>query len=198
MIHLRKGICLKGELDIMDENKRIEQLEHKVEKLTEQVLQLQQQMLTITGENETNLIWKRNATDEYMIKLVYPGIFNYIKNPTAGFPKNRKKIAQELKPGQYMFLYVTSPEKKIIGLTKVVSEMNVTEGRWPYSVDLEWVINPKPGVKFSDVGLDIRPRPGDTLYALSEEKAQELIEMLNKQADLDQSTLDYLAGKYKE
>ncbi|MDF0727080.1 hypothetical protein PY093_10160 [Cytobacillus sp. S13-E01] len=182
----------------MDENNKIEQLEHKVEKLTEQVLRLQKQMLTITGEKDANLIWKRNATDEFMIKLVYPGIFNYINNPTAGFPKNRKKIAQELKPGQYMFLYVTSPEKKIIGLTKVVSEMNVTEGRWPYSVDLEWVINPKPGVKFSDVGLDIRPRPGDTLYALSEEKAQELIDTLNKQIDLDQSTLDYLAGKYKE
>jgi hypothetical protein len=95
-------------------------------------------------------------------------------------------------------MYATSPEKKIIGLTKITSNMKIVDGRWPYSVDLDWIIPIKPGVTFADVGLNIRPRVGDTLYSITDEKAQEIIEALKAQPNLEENTLNYLADKYKD
>lgn len=134
-----------------------------------------------------------------MIKLVYPGIYVQKEKPTAGFPRNRRKVANQLIPGQKMFIYATSPVKKIIGLTKIVEPMKVLDGRWPYSVALEWEIGPKlEGVTLQEAGLDIRPRPGDTLYGITEEVAQTIIKLLQRQKDLTKEQWDLLALQYRE
>jgi len=175
----------------METTQRVEQLEQKVAELLERVGLLEGKKL-----EQNNDDFHRNIVSDYMIKVVYPGIFGEGKTPTAGFPSNRRKVAQQLQPGQKMFLYATSPERKIIGLAEVVSECTEVGGRWPYSVDLKWLVGPKPGVKFIDVDLDIRPRIGDTLFAITEEKANKIIDKLNEQNDLDEGTLEYLADKY--
>lgn len=179
-------------------DKRIESLEARIEILEKVVESLSDELKCLKNpKKETE--WKNNTVSDYMIKLVFPGIYCQYDNPTAGFPKNRKSIAGNLEPGQYMFIYSTSPIKKIIGLTKVKSKVkDNTESRWPYYVDLEWVIKPRNGVTLNECGLDIRPRPGDTLYAITEEKANEIITKLNSQKELDQSTIDYLANEYRE
>ncbi|MFE0506605.1 hypothetical protein ACWF7H_25685 [Peribacillus butanolivorans] len=180
----------------MDQEKRIELLEVEVNALKNKVKELT--LLVVKEEEKENREWQRNITSDYMIKLVYPGIFGQIENPKAGFPKNRRTVAEQLSPGQHMFIYVTSPEKKIIGLTKVVSDLNITEGRWPYSVDLEWLVPPKLGISLKELELDIRPRPGDTIFGLTDNKAEEIITALNNQPDLDESTLAYLKRKYED
>jgi hypothetical protein len=181
---------------MVDLKERLENLEVTVERLMMRVNELESK--NEEKEEKENTEWKTNSVSDYMIKVVYPGIFKYIDNPTAGFPKNRRKVAEQLQSGQYMFMYATSPEKRIIGLTKVTSNVKIVDGRWPYSVDLNWVIGPKQGISFADVGLEIRPRVGDTLYGITDEKAQEIIQALEQQPDLDNATLKYLADKYKD
>lgn len=178
----------------MELDKRVEKLEKIVEGLVEEVGNLRKQ----TGfDEESN--WRNNTVDNYMIKLVYPGIYCQKDKPTAGFPKNRRSISEKIYPDQYMFIYVASPIKKIVGLTKVTSTVKDNIGsRWPYYVDLEWVIKPRSGVSFKECGFDIRPRPGDTLYAINEDKAKEIIKKLEAQNELDDSTIDYLANEYKD
>ncbi|MFT4413230.1 hypothetical protein ACLM5H_05140 [Fredinandcohnia humi] len=183
----------------MDINERVVYLEKAFEELKGRVSDMEK-LLESKGLAKEEVEFQSNTVDDFMIKIVYPGIFaphNRI-DPKAAFPKNRKKVAEQLTPGQYMFMYATSPEKRIIGLTKIVSNMKVMEGRWPFYVDLEWVINPKQGVKFADVGLEIRPRVGDTLFSITEEKAREIISILESQPDLDKNTLDYLGEKYSD
>lgn len=182
------------EIEGIDFRERLESLESEVEQLKMRLNELANEEVSQEDEND----WKANTVSDYMIKVVYPGIFKFKNHPTAGFPKNRKKVAEQLREGQYMFMYATSPEKRIIGLTKVTSNLKIVEGRWPYSVDLEWVIGPKQGIRFADVELNIRPRVGDTLYGITDEKAQEIIDVLNHQPDLDDTTLDYLADKYRD
>ncbi|MFE8698385.1 hypothetical protein ACFYKT_18935 [Cytobacillus sp. FJAT-53684] len=180
----------------MNQERRIEILEAEVSELKGKVNELTN--FLIKEEKKENREWNRNIVSDYMIKLVYPGIYCNIDKPKAGFPKNRRTVAEQLSIGQFMFIYVTAPEKKIIGLTKVVSNLKVTEGRWPYSVDLDWIIHPKLGVSFKDLDLDIRPRPGDTVFGLTDEKAKEIVTALKGQEDLDGSTLIYLKQKYED
>lgn len=177
----------------MDLDKRIGKLERVVEGLVKEINILKKQY----GDNDDNE-WRNNTVDDYMIKLFYPGIYCQKDNPTAGFPKNRRGISEKIYPGQYMFIYVASPIKKIVGLTKVTSTVKENVGsRWPYYVDLEWIIKPRNGVSFKECGLDIRPRPGDTLYAINKDKAKEIINKLEAQKELDNSTIDYLANEYR-
>ena len=177
----------------MELDKRVEQLEKVVEGLVKEINNLKKEY----GDN-SNIDLRNNTVDDYMIKLFYPGLYCQKDKPIAGFPKNRRGIAQKIYPGQYMFTYVTSPIKKIIGLTKVISTVkNNPESRWPYYVELEWVIKPRNGITFNECGLDIRPRPGDTLYSINEDKAKEIISKLENQKDLDDSTIDYLANEYR-
>ncbi|GGI12587.1 hypothetical protein [Gottfriedia solisilvae] len=180
--------------------KRLEVLENVVEQLNVKVNLLQQ-----TNQQPVEEIfkevphWKRNSVSKYMIKVVYPGIYRSKDKPRAAFPKNRRTVAEKIEVGQYMFIYATSPEKKIIGLTKVISSIKkVDVDRWPYSIDLVWIVGPKPGVQFKEVGLDIRPLPGDTLFSISDDRAQDVIKALNEQPDLDKGMLDYLADKYED
>lgn len=174
--------------------KRVEDLEKIVEGLVKEINGLKKEMNPI-NDNE----WRNNTVDDYMIKLFFPGIYCYLDKPTAGFPKNRRGVAEKLYPGQYMFIYVTSPVKKIVGLAKVTSTVKENpESRWPYYVDLEMVIKPRSGVTLNECGLGIRPRPGDTLYSISKNKADEIIKKLKEQEELDESTLKFLANEYRE
>ncbi|OXS60303.1 hypothetical protein B1A99_07630 [Cohnella sp. CIP 111063] len=176
-------------------------MDDRVSVLEKSFLELNKRMNILEAQlskHKSSSEYQTNTVSKHMIKLVYPGIFGRINEPTAGFPSNRKKVALQLAKGQFMFLYVTSPEKKIIGLTTVASECKRVDGRWPYSVDLEWVINPKPGVTLAEVGLDIRPRVGDTLFSITDDKAHQIIAALHSQDDLDSNTLKYLFEKYKD
>jgi hypothetical protein len=58
--------------------------------------------------------------------------------------------------------------------------------------------NSKPGITLAEAGLDIRPRIGDTLFSITDEKASKIFAALNSQDDLDINTLKYLAEKYKD
>lgn len=51
-------------------------------------------------------------------------------------------------------------------------------------ITLTCEIGPKQGIGFADIGLQIRPLVGDTLYAINNEKAKEIIDLLNEQQDL--------------
>lgn len=179
---------------------RVEKLEKEIRILKDELAGLKREM---QGKEETDT--KINVVDDYMIKLVYTGVYAKIKEDghslLIGFPKNRRKLAEQISVGQKMFIYVTSPVKKIIGLMKVVKEVEECkdpESRWPYIITLEWEVGPKQGIAFTDVGLDIRPRVGDTLYAITGEKAKEITDKLQEQPDLSKSTIDYLANEYKE
>lgn len=180
----------------MELQERVIELEKTVDKLSREIKEIKK---FINKENNQDREWQRNVVDKYMIKVVYPGIYTYKREPVAGFPKNRKKLVEDIHPGQYMFIYVTSPVKKVIGLVEVTSEMKeIGDGKWPYLVDLKWVIGPKQGVTFKDLDLNIRPRIGDTLYSLSEDKALEVKAILEKQQTIDDKTLEYLAKEYEE
>lgn len=182
----------------MDLESRVLKLEKEVRILKDELILLKKGIQE-KEEIETQI----NVVDDYMIKLVYTGIYSsYLKGKSAviGFPKNRRKLAEQISVGQKMFVYVTSPEKKVIGLMTVVEELQVGQAneRWPYKIKTKWELGPKPGIGFSDVGLQIRPRIGDTLYAITAEKAKEIIEQLSNQQDLDNATINYLAKKYGE
>lgn len=173
---------------------RVAALEKMVADLQAEVKELR--IIAKPNDDSDTREWNRNVVSDYMIKVFYPGLYCEGDQPTSGFPKNRKKTSEQITPGQYMFAYLTSPVKKIIGLTKVTSSMKQVSGQWPYSVDLEWVIGPKQGFTFNELGLDIRPRVGDTLYGLTDDKADEIIKKLKQQPDLDTQTLNFLASEY--
>jgi hypothetical protein len=178
---------------------RVVVLERKVAALEEEMIAIKR-ALKLTEEPPEDREWVSNSAGDWSIKVVYPGIYTQTHEsyPTAGFPKNRKKTAEQVSPGQRMFIYATHPIKRVIGMTKVTSSMKQVGGQWPYSVDLEWIIGPKQGVSFAEAGLDIRPRVGDTLYAISEEAAHRLIELLEAQPDLSDETIAYLSNEYKQ
>jgi hypothetical protein len=181
-------------------------LERRIEKLEAEIRALKDEFSVLKREvkGKEDSEYQINVVDDYMIKIVYTGIYSKIKANAPieiGFPKNRRKLAKDISVGQKMFIYVTSPVKKIIGLMTVISEMQESgkpEDRWPYNIKLEWEIGPKQGVSFSDIGLPIRPRVGDTLYSIDIDKAKDIISLLNKQDDLTDSNLDFLSKEYGE
>lgn len=178
-------------------------LELRVEKLEAEILELKKEIARI-NKGSDDKEYQINVVDDYMIKLVYTGVYSKIKRNTSleiGFPKNRKKLAENISVGQKMFVYVTSPVKKIIGLMTVSRAMQTSKdpnGRWPYNIELTWEIGPKQGVSFNDIGLPIRPRVGDTLYSIDIDKANEIIKQLKKQDDLSESNIDFLSNEYGE
>ena len=179
-------------------------LEQRIEKLETEMIALKEDFSALKKEvkGKEDSEYQINVVDDYMIKLVYTGIYDKTKGNTAleiGFPKNRRKLAQDITVGQKMFIYVTSPVKKIIGLMTVKNGMQESgdpNSRWPYNIKLEWEIGPKQGVSFSEIGLPIRPRVGDTLYSIDLDKAKDIINLLNQQDDLSDSNIDFLAKEY--
>jgi len=149
----------------------------------------------------------RNQVGKYMIKMHYPGVYYRIgkdaKEPlSAGFPNSKKgeQLARDVKEGYFMFVYVAKDkrERKIIGLSRVTGPMRkIGHRRWPYDVPVEMVIGPKyPGVTLKEVGIDVKPKIGDTVFEIDEEKAQEIIEALRRQPDLDDETLQQKRKRY--
>ncbi len=180
-------------------------MENRIDTLELEVRQLRKELQEIKSllrpeRQKENHHWKSNAVGDWMIKLVYPGIYAQKDKPEAGFPRNRRKIADQILPGQKMFIYVTSPIKKIIGLTRVTDQMIVRDdSRWPFSVSLEWEIGPiEKGISLESVGLDIRPRPGDTLFGISDDIAQNIIQLLKNQPDLTDEQHESLSFQYRE
>ncbi len=179
-------------------------LEQRVEKLENEMRILKDEIIVIKkkAQGKEDNDYQINVVDDFMIKIVYTGIYPKIHGDTPieiGFPKNRKKLAQDISVGQKMFVYVTSPVKKIIGLMAVIEGMHESsDPRWPYNITLKWEIGPKQGVSFSDAGLPIRPRIGDTLYSIDIARARNLIDLLNQQSDLTEDNINYLSREYAE
>lgn len=96
-----------------------------------------------------------------------------------------------------MFIYVAKEERRIIGLSRVTGPMEkIGHRRWPYDVPVEMVIGPKYlGVTLEEVGIDEKPRRGDTVFEIDEDKAQEIIEALREYPDLDDETLQKKLGR---
>lgn len=142
----------------------------------------------------------------YSVKLVYPGFYNEIdidsKGFVVGFPKSKRRLAKQIETGHLFFMYVTSPEKWIIGLGRVLTparEIGAGEGKRPFEVPLEWVIGPKSvGVRFVDVDLVVRPRIGDSLYALDVKDGLRIIARLRELPDVTRGDLDRRIALYKK
>jgi len=97
-----------------------------------------------------------------------------------------------------MFIYVTHPAKKIIGMGRVTSVMQNVGGKWPFAVPFEWVIPPKFGISFEEAGVDIRVRVGDTLFSVDKDKAENIIEKLKSQPNLSNDNMDYINLDYEK
>jgi len=148
---------------------------------------------------------RRGQVGKYMIKMYYPGVYYRIgkdaEEPlSAGFPNSKKgeQLAKDIKEGSYMFIYVAKEERGIIGLSRVTGPMEkIGHRRWPYDVPVEMVIGPKyPGVTLEEIGIDEKPRRGDTVFEIDEDKAQEIIEALREYPDLDDETLQKKRKRY--
>ncbi|EJY54822.1 GerA spore germination protein [Alicyclobacillus hesperidum URH17-3-68] len=172
-----------------------EELEKRIEALEQEVRWLRQK-LRVPAASE--MPFKRNEVAKQMIKVVYPGIYIDIHNPVAGYPRNRRTLAMQHTEGQEMAVYVTSPQKVIIGVARVTGPCkHVPSSHWPYHVPIEWTIGPKPGITFKEAGLDIRPRVGDTLFSVNQASMQRIKDLLSTQADLDDGTLKLLAKRFE-
>lgn len=177
---------IKGGIFMNIEN-RLDRLEKSVDVLKEEFNYLknmveQQEDL---GEHD----WERNNSGDYMIKILYPDMSSLWlgDNPGVSFAENEKKLAEEIQVGQYMFIYITSPINKIIGIGKVTSSMQNVKGKLPYTIPFEWVIKPTSGISFKEVGLDIRLKIGDTLFSINKRKADIIIEKLKSMPDFSAS-----------
>ncbi|WP_026694231.1 hypothetical protein [Peribacillus kribbensis] len=180
---------------------RVFELEKETALLKEEVKNLKK-LLKVKDLAEDSE-WIANRAGEWMIKVVYPGIYDPEKSPSVGFPHNRRKVAEQIKAGQMVFIYVIRPVKRIIGLTRVVSPVKPSDGQWPYSIELEWVMPPKPGLTLEEAGLNIRPRIGESLYAIKQSAADRILRQLNEQPDLHMEEIlerlsQYLVNAQKE
>ena len=139
------------------------------------------------------------------IKLIYPGFLNNLEYRKIGFPKNRRKLAEQIScrvsNGENLecFIYLTTPIKKVIAAVKIISEMEVVndQDRWPYQFEYEFIIRPKEGVSLMDAGINKRCRPGDTVISMSNEISENLKVMLNSQEDLTDNQIREKVKDYK-
>lgn len=168
----------------------IKKLISEVSELKKRVEELEKKQVPLSENGVVN----RNRVGNYNLKIVYPGIFRQLNNPSAGFPKNKRPLAEQMTVGSIVLIYVTSPYKKIIGVCEPIQNMiEVESDRWPYNVPLRWIYGPcSPGVSLKEAGLDIRPRPGDTNFELTDEEASRVIALLENQDILDDSNEDRL------
>lgn len=154
---------------------------------------------------ESPLVRHNQLGDTYSIKLVYPGFYLGMSTreltTTIGFPLSKERLAKRVLPGHLFFIYVTSPERKVIGLAQASGHAVFEpeqDFRRPWSVQLVWLIGPKsPGVGFADIGLQVKARIGDTTYAITDEVAAALIDRLQDMADLSSLELSRLKEKYR-
>lgn len=139
------------------------------------------------------------------IKIIYPGFLTNLDYKKIGFPKNRKKLAEQIsmkiKQGETVecFIYLTHPVKRVVGLVRLTSELQevCSETRWPYQFSYEFIIRPKNGVGLMDVGIGKRCRPGDTVISIDNATTKSLTEILNKQVDLTEEEREKIVSKCK-
>ncbi len=154
---------------------------------------------------ETPLIRHNQIGETYSIKLVYPGFYLTMRpgdtTCSVGFPAIKERLAKRITPGHLFFLYVTSPERRIIGMAQAAGPAEFAPERdfkRPWSLELAWVIGPKsPGVQFTDIGLQVKARVGDSTYSITEEVAAAIIERLQDMADLRPADLAKQQDRYR-
>lgn len=154
---------------------------------------------------ESPLIRHNQLGETYSIKLVYPGFYLGMSTreltTTIGFPLSKERLAKRVQPGHLFFIYVTSPERKVIGLAQSTGHAVFTpeqDFKRPWSVQLAWLIGPKsPGVGFADIGLQVKARIGDTTYSITDEVAAALIDRLQDMSDLSSLELSRLKDRYR-
>ena len=154
---------------------------------------------------ETSLIRHNQLGETYSVKLVYPGFYLAMRHEdttcTVGFPAVKERLAKRITPGHLFFIYVTSPERRLIGMAQASGPAEFAPERdfkRPWALDLHWVIGPKsPGVQFSDIGLQVKARVGDSTYSITEEVAAAIIERLQGMDDLGPAELEKQKERYR-
>lgn len=154
---------------------------------------------------ESPLVRHNQLGDVYSIKLVYPGFYMSLTprglTATVGFPLSKEKLAKKVQPGHLFFIYVTSPERRVIGLAQAASSAVFApekDYRRPWQVDLVWVLGPKmPGVQFTDIGLQVKSRVGDSTYSITDEVAAALVDRLQDMPGLSAMELAKQKERYQ-
>lgn len=144
--------------------------------------------------------------EPYSIRLVHPSFLLTLEpggpTCTVDFPAAKERLAKKIWFQHLFFIYLTSPERRVIGMAQPATPVEFVperNPRRPWVLELAWVIGPKsPGVQFCDVGLELRPRIGDNLCPIAEETAAAFIDRLNGMADLDAKELARLKLKYQK
>jgi hypothetical protein len=153
---------------------------------------------------ETPGLLHNSLGDPYSVKLVYPTLYGSLDVGipffTVSFPSAKEKLAKKVREGARFFIYVTSPVRRVIGLAEA---MGPAEYRGddspsrPWVVPMEWTIGPKAiGVSFKDIGLTVKARPGDSVYAVPAETGKRLTRALRKLGDLDQEEVARLRTRF--
>lgn len=157
-----------------------------------------------TPKDETPGVLHNSLGELFSIKLVCPTFFRCldiaIPYCTVSFPSSKEWLAKQVREGMHFFIYVTSPVRKVIGLARALGPAefrgDVTPSR-PWVVPMEWVIGPKAsGVTFSEAGIAVRSRPGDTVYAIPEDVAKRLVDALIPLPDLDEAEVARLRSRF--
>jgi hypothetical protein len=153
---------------------------------------------------ESALVRHNHLGEMYSIKLVHPGYYLTLKPgdlvTTIRFYMTKERLAKRVRPGHLLFVYVTAPEKRIVGMAQVVEPAEFLpekDYKRPWSVKMAWVIGPKSGgVSFADIGFNVKPRIGDSTYGITQEVAAAIIEKLQEMKDLDEGGLAVLKQRY--
>lgn len=154
---------------------------------------------------ETPLLRHNQVGEPYSIKLVYPGFYLGMEagdaTCTVGFPAIKERLAKRVQIGHLLFIYVTSPERRIIGMAQASGPAEFLPERdpkRPWSLTLAWVIGPKsPGVKFADIGLQVKARVGDSTYSITDEVAAAIIARLQDMEELGPAELEKAKERYR-
>jgi hypothetical protein len=164
-----------------------------------------QERVPIRARPETPGVVHNRLGDPYSIKLVYPAFYQSldvgIPYCTIGFPTSKERLARKVQKGTNFFIYITTPVRRVIGLARAMGPAEYrgdVDPMRPFVVTLEWMVGPKAdGVSFADVGLEIRARTGDSVYAIPPEIGVEFVERLQGLCDLDQAEVESLRERYR-
>lgn len=181
--------------ELTDREERISKLIYDQNKSLTEVASIMQCTIENVKSMHDNLIAKGYLTDPF-IKILYPDFLKYLSNPIIGFPTNRYKLAKQVKKGQLVYIYLTTPCKMVVALVRITSNLIIKQDdRWPYVFEVEVVIPPKKGVTLSEVGINRRLRIGDTQICISNQANIDLMNKLSAQPDLTPQEIDEFIKK---